>query len=55
VVRIVSRGENDLEVGLRFVEIDPDDRESIIVFCFAEQRRQLRDKVEVAGLNEEEM
>jgi c-di-GMP-binding flagellar brake protein YcgR len=55
VVRIVSRGEKDLEVGLHFVEIDPDDRESIIVFCFAEQRRQLRDKVEVAGLNEEEM
>jgi hypothetical protein len=49
VVRIIQRGENDLDVGLHFVEIDPDDQESIIAFGFAEQRKQLRDKVRVTG------
>lgn len=49
VVRVVERGANRWAVGLCFIDLEKEARETLVSFCFAEQRRQLRTKVQVAG------
>jgi c-di-GMP-binding flagellar brake protein YcgR len=36
-------------VALHFTDIEDEDQEEVISYCFAEQRRQLRTKVDVVG------
>ncbi len=50
VLRVVERGANAWGVAVHFIDLDDEDQETLISFCFSEQRRQLRTKVEVAGL-----
>ncbi len=45
VVRMTGLGTDRSGAALKFVDIDEEDREEVVGFCFAEQRRQLRTKV----------
>ncbi len=47
VIRVVNDGEDHQEVALDLVEIDASEQEKIIRFCLAEQRRQIRFRVQV--------
>ncbi len=47
VVRLTEVRKELKGVGIKFVEISSKDRDRIIAFCFAEQRKQLRDRVRV--------
>jgi len=49
VVRSTPRGEKLWGVALHFTDIEDEDQEEVISYCFAEQRRQLRTKVDVVG------
>ncbi|KIH75643.1 PilZ domain-containing protein [Geoalkalibacter ferrihydriticus] len=49
VVRVVEQGAAGWSVAVYFTEIEDEDQETLISYCFSEQRRQLRTKVEVAG------
>ncbi|MDO3377868.1 flagellar brake protein [Geoalkalibacter halelectricus] len=49
VVRVTERGESAWGVAVHFIDLDDEDQETLISYCFSEQRRQLRTKVEVAG------
>jgi hypothetical protein len=51
VARVVRHGSghrNLYETALTFTEIEPQDQECIIAYCFSVQRRLLREKVRVA-------
>ena len=39
-----------LQLALNFIEIEEEDRDAIVAYCFAEQRKQLRMKVHLSGL-----
>lgn len=45
VVRLTWKGTERTGVALKFLQIEEAQREDIIAFCFAEQRRQMRTKV----------
>ncbi|BCR06595.1 hypothetical protein DESUT3_36640 [Desulfuromonas versatilis] len=47
VVRVISNGDHHQEAALDLVEIDAAEQEKIIRFCLAEQRRQIRFRVQV--------
>lgn len=47
VVRIDETHDGQMEIALSFVEISPQDRDKIISYCFAQQREQLRKRVQV--------
>ncbi len=49
VIRVFDMGNGRQEAALDLVEIDAGEQDKIIKFCLAEQRRQLRVKVQVAG------
>lgn len=49
VVRMLGGGEEPLQVAVEFDDLDADARDSIMAFCFADQRRQLRLKVQLLG------
>ena len=42
-----------MQVALKFTDIEDEDQDSIIAYCLAEQRKQLRLKVKVLGAAEE--
>lgn len=39
-----------MQLALRFVDIEEEDQDAIVAYCFAEQRKQLRLKVHMMGL-----
>jgi len=49
-VRTYEMGNGEKQVALSFVDIDPEDQDAIVAYCLAEQRKQLRLKVQVLGL-----
>ncbi len=49
VVRVDDKLRGGYEMALHFHRIEPDERDKLISFCLAEQRLQLRTKVEIAG------
>lgn len=38
-----------MQMAMRYTQIEEEDRDAIIAYCFAEQRRQLREKVHMLG------
>ncbi len=48
VVRTFNLGGR-LQAAMCFIDIDEDDQDAIVAYCFAEQRRQLRLKVHIMG------
>ena len=48
VVRTFSLG-GTLQAAMSFSDIEEDDQDAIVAYCFAEQRRQLRLKVHIMG------
>lgn len=40
-----------MQLALRFVDIEEEDQDAIVAYCFAEQRKQLRLKVHMMGLD----
>ncbi len=50
VVRCFSLG-GVMQLALRFVDIEEEDQDAIVAYCFAEQRKQLRLKVHMMGLD----
>ncbi len=40
-----------IQLALRFVDIEEEDQDAIVAYCFAEQRKQLRLKVHMAGIS----
>lgn len=49
VVRTYEGGPSGKQVALSFVDIDEEDQDAIVAYCLAEQRKQLRLKVQVLG------
>lgn len=49
VVRTVRRKDELFESAIQFEEISQEDQDSIVTFCFEEQRKQLKEKVRVAN------
>lgn len=49
VIRMTGSDEASRGVAMKFNEIDDNDRDEIVGFCFAEQRRQLRNRIRVPG------
>lgn len=49
VVRIDKKLRGGYELALHFHKIEHEERDRVISFCLAEQRRQLRTKVQIAG------
>ncbi|RMF44519.1 MAG: hypothetical protein D6751_08945 [Deltaproteobacteria bacterium] len=47
VVRVDEKRNGQIEVAVAFTDIDPKDRDRIVSFCFARQREQLRQRVQV--------
>ncbi|MCF6177998.1 MAG: PilZ domain-containing protein [Geopsychrobacter sp.] len=39
-----------MQLALRFVDIEEEDRDALVAYCFAEQRKQLRLKVHMMGI-----
>ncbi len=50
VVRSFSLG-GETQLALRFIDIEEDDRDALVAYCFAEQRKQLRLKVHMMGIS----
>lgn len=48
-VRVDEKLRGGFEVAISFHDIEPEDRDRIISFCLAEQRRLLRTKVQIVG------
>jgi len=48
VVRTFNLG-GTLQAAMSFTDIEEDDQDAIVAYCFAEQRRQLRLKVHIMG------
>ena len=51
VVRVDEKLRSGFEIALHFFKIEPDALDRLISFCLAEQRLQLRTKVQIAGFN----
>jgi hypothetical protein len=49
VIRSFAGGPTGLQVALCFVDMEEEDQDAIISYCLAEQRKQLRLKVQVLG------
>jgi hypothetical protein len=49
VVRTYDGGPTGKQVALTFVDLEEEDQDSIVAYCLAEQRKQLRLKVQVLG------
>jgi hypothetical protein len=49
VVRVDEKLRSGFEVALHFFKIEPEALDGLISFCLAEQRLQLRTKVQIAG------
>ena len=49
VMRVIRTFSGRSQMGLQFEDIEMDDRDKNVAFCLAEQRRQLRLKVQVVG------
>ncbi len=49
VVRVDDKLRGGYEIALRFFKIEPDVLDRLISFCLAQQRLQLRTKVQIAG------
>jgi len=47
VVRLIHSGRDRTGLGIRFVEIEPLERDKVISFCLAEQRRLLQTRVRI--------
>lgn len=47
VVRVFNAGSKKQQVAIEMMEIEEEDRDKIISFCFSEQRRQLRMRVHI--------
>jgi c-di-GMP-binding flagellar brake protein YcgR len=47
VMRLSTLGRDRTGVGLKFVEIEPQERDKVISFCLAEQRRMLQTRVRI--------
>ncbi len=50
VVRICPLAEGNKGAGLQFTEIEPPDRDTLIAFCMAAQRLELRNKVQTKDI-----
>ncbi|WP_155875461.1 PilZ domain-containing protein [Desulfuromonas sp. AOP6] len=49
VMRVIRTFSGRSQMGVQFEDIENDERDKIVSFCLAEQRRQLRLKVQVVG------
>jgi c-di-GMP-binding flagellar brake protein YcgR len=49
VVRTYDMGEGNKQVALSFADIEQEDQDALVAYCLAEQRKQLRLKVQVIG------
>jgi len=49
VVRTYDGGPTGKQVALTFIDLDEEDQDAIVAYCLAEQRKQLRLKVQVLG------
>ncbi len=49
VVRTYDGGPTGRQVALSFVDLEEEDQDAIVAYCLAEQRKQLRLKVQVLG------
>ncbi|WP_303722756.1 flagellar brake protein [Malonomonas rubra] len=49
VVRTYGSGPTGRQVALTFVDLEEEDQDAIVAYCLAEQRKQLRLKVQVLG------
>lgn len=49
VVRTYDGGPTGRQVALTFVDLEEEDQDAIVAYCLAEQRKQLRLKVQVLG------
>ena len=49
VVRTYEGGPTGSQVALTFVDMEDEDQDAIVAYCLAEQRKQLRLKVQVLG------
>ncbi len=49
VMRVIRTFSGRSQMGLQFEDIEVDERDKVVAFCLAEQRRQLRLKVQIAG------
>lgn len=49
VVRTYDGGPTGRQVALTFVDMEEEDQDAIVAYCLAEQRKQLRLKVQVLG------
>lgn len=47
VVRLIPSSQQRLGLGIQFVEIKPPERDKVISFCMAEQRRMLQTRVRI--------
>ena len=50
VVRTYDLGDGQKQVALSFEDIEQEDQDAIVAYCLAEQRKQLRLKVQVLGI-----
>jgi hypothetical protein len=51
VVRRTTLGKGVFSIGLRFVDIETKAQDRIIAYCLAQERKQLRTKVRILGLD----
>ncbi|SHJ68334.1 PilZ domain-containing protein [Malonomonas rubra DSM 5091] len=49
VVRTYEGGPTGKQAALTFIDLDEEDQDAIVAYCLAEQRKQLRLKVQVLG------
>jgi len=49
VVRTYEDGPTGLQAAMTFVDLEEEDQDAIVAYCLAEQRKQLRLKVQVLG------
>ncbi len=52
VVRTFEMAHGRMEVALKFVDLEEEDEDTIVAYCLAEQRKQLRLKGKVLGAGE---
>lgn len=49
VIRSFDAGPSGVQAALSFADIEPEDQDAIVAYCLAEQRKQLRLKLQVLG------
>ena len=49
VMRVIRTFSGRSQMGVQFEDMENEERDKIVAFCLAEQRRQLRLKVQVVG------